>query len=286
MITMDNILNIGNKVPHANHAFFGVKKQAKTKFIPIIFFLSLIVIGVAFFIQSNYFDNDENKESITNIFAKDNISIVEDILWEYHEDHTYRTTDLFVCGDMSMELWNILKSKGFDSKIKIGNIDNDTIGKNVNFTQYNHAWVMAEIDSEWFALETTGGFIADEEKYPLYYRKTIEFGTPFGFKNYMDLIKKYNVEKNISESVYELCNEYYDAYSKEHDYHNSLIGEWNEKYAGKAPSKEAILFSEKIDEQNIIVEEKENIYEGCSLTIIHIQNTMNETYEMILNIGA
>ncbi|MCK5476910.1 MAG: hypothetical protein KAI55_03245 [Candidatus Aenigmarchaeota archaeon] len=283
---MDNIINIGNKVPHATHAFFTMKKQAKTKFIPIIFFLSLIFIGVAFFIQSNYFDNNENKESITNIFTKSNVSIVENILQEYHEDHIYSITDFFVCGDMSMELWNILKSKGFDSKIKIGNVDNNTIGEELNFTQYNHAWVMAKIDNEWFALETTGGFIADEAKYPLYYRKTIEFSTPFGFKNYLDLIKKYNVEKNISESIYELCNEYYNAYSKEYNYHNSLIREWNEKYASKVSSKEAILFSEKIDGQNIIVEEKENIYEGCSLTIIHLQSTMNETYEMILNIDS
>ena len=113
----------------------------------------------------------------------------------------------------------------------------------------------------------------------MYYRKTIEFSNPFEFKNYLNLIKKYNVEKNISESVYELCNEYYNTYSKEHDYHNSLIKEWNEKYAGKTSSKEANLFIEKIDEQKIIMEEKENIYAGCSSTIIHIQKTMNETYE-------
>ena len=282
MITMDNILNIANNAHPAKHAFSKVKKQAKSKIIPIIFFLSLIILGVAFFIHSNDFNNYEKKEAIINIFAKDNISLVEDILQKYHEDHTYSTTDLFVCGDMSMELWNILESKGFDSKIKIGNVDNDTIGEELNFTQYNHAWVMTKIDNEWFAIETTGGFIAREEKHPLYYRKTIEFSNPFEFKNYLNLIKKYNVEKNISESIFELCNEYYNIYSEEHNYHNSLINEWNEKYAGKVSSKEANLFSEKIDEQKIITEEKENIYEGCSSTIIHIQKTMNETYEMIL----
>jgi len=243
----------------------------------------LIIAGMGFFAYFEYFNEEATFHPQIALFEKDNTTIVKNILQKYYQDHTYSKKDLFVCSDMATDVWNMVKSKGFDAKIKIGNIDNSTKDEELNFSQYNHAWVMARIDNSWYALETTGGFIAAESQYPLYYRKTIEFGNPLEFKNYLDLIKTYNIQANILNNISQLCGNIYEDYTKEHRYYNTLVDAWNKKYAGKPVSTEADLLNEKLQKQQTVMKEKETLYNGCILTTAEIQNQIDATNREIEN---
>ena len=260
-----------------------MKRHAQSK--SIISLLTLIIIGMASFIYIEHFNEDINLPlQLSFLFEKDNITIVKNIIEKYHQDHTYSKKDLFVCSDMAIDVWNILKSKGFDVKIKIGNINNSTINEKLNFTQYNHAWIMIRIKNNLYALETTRGIIATKSQYPIYYKKTIEFNNPLEFKNYLDMIKKYNIQANTINNISNLCNNTYSNYIKEYSYYNSLVETWNKKYSGKLTSKEADLFNEKLNKQKIITKEKENIHNGCILTVDELQKQIKTTYTELKNI--
>jgi len=145
---------------------------------------------------------------------EDKIQILEEILKDYHEKHTYSKEDFFVCSDMAIDVWNILETKGINAEIAIGNVDVpiDSID------QINHAWVMAEVaPNQWLALEVTGGYIVYYEDNPNYYRGYF-FDTPREFKKYLELVRKYNekVEKIVMlQNQYEkLYNEYIYEYNK------------------------------------------------------------------------
>lgn len=77
----------------------------------------------------------------------------------YHETHVYSAYDLFVCGDMAAEVWNMLKAQGIKSILVVGNKDmaiDDILNS-------NHAWVLAEIaPGEYLALETTAGRVVQK----------------------------------------------------------------------------------------------------------------------------
>lgn len=48
---------------------------------------------------------------------------VTQMIKNYHETHTYSKIDLFVCGDMSAEVWNLLKTQGINAKMVVGSIN-------------------------------------------------------------------------------------------------------------------------------------------------------------------
>lgn len=70
-----------------------------------------------------------------------NVEILTDIIKEYYKTHTYSKFDLFVCGDMAIDVWNMVETRGINAKIVVGNVDDP----NADWTEYNHAWVLAEV---------------------------------------------------------------------------------------------------------------------------------------------
>lgn len=85
-----------------------------------------------------------------------NIRIVKHIVEEYHKTHTYSKPDWFVCFDMAIDVWNMVKTKGINAKLLVGDVEKDV----TNIREANHVWVMAETSpNKWIALETTGGFL-------------------------------------------------------------------------------------------------------------------------------
>ncbi|MCX5809306.1 MAG: EB domain-containing protein [Proteobacteria bacterium] len=85
-----------------------------------------------------------------------NTRIVKNIVEEYHKMHTYSMTDLFVCVDMAIDVWNMAKTKGINAILVVGNTGKDV----TDIQEANHAWVIAEVSlNKRIALETTGGFI-------------------------------------------------------------------------------------------------------------------------------
>ena len=121
----------------------------------------------------------------------------ENIIEYYHQTHVYSTWDMFVCSDMSSEVWNMLKAQGINSIVVIGNIDN-AVG---DIIQSDHAWVMAEVASgKYLALETTAGYAVPKSQNQLYYRGWY-FDSPSEIKNYNQLIWEYNTRVDIHNQI-------------------------------------------------------------------------------------
>jgi hypothetical protein len=115
--------------------------------------------------------------------------IAEQIVKNYHAIHVYSTSDMFICGDMSAEVSNVLKSQGIGSVIAIGDPNNAI----TDILQSNHAWVLADIGGgQKLALETTAGVVMTQAEHPLYYHGWY-FSSPSDLKANNDLIKEYNV---------------------------------------------------------------------------------------------
>jgi hypothetical protein len=116
---------------------------------------------------------------------KMNIQISKGVVEEYHQTHSYYGNGIFECGDMANDVWNMLKTRGINAKIQIGNVDKD----NATLFESNHAWVLAEVSADkWLALETTGGYLEDN---PRYYGGW-SFYTPKQFKKYLLLLTQFN----------------------------------------------------------------------------------------------
>ena len=134
----------------------------------------------------------------------------EKIVKYYHETHVYSAYDLFVCSDMSAEVWNMLKAAGISSVIVVGNKDT-AIG---DILQSNHAWVLAEVSpDQYLALETTGGYAVTASEKPLYYRGW-SFDSPADLKSYNDLIKEYNVRVGIRNNIAAEDREIVDEFNR------------------------------------------------------------------------
>ncbi|VUT27648.1 MAG: hypothetical protein SYNGOMJ08_00195 [Candidatus Syntrophoarchaeum sp. GoM_oil] len=114
-----------------------------------------------------------------------NIQIVTEIVEDYYKTHTYNLSDRFVCADMAIDVWNMVETQGINAKIAVGNVNNP----DVDWTEYDHAWVVAETSpGKWLALETTAGYVTDEDNY----YKGYFFENPKEFKEYLERIKEYN----------------------------------------------------------------------------------------------
>lgn len=145
-------------------------------------------------------------------------------LADYKKKHTYSTEDFFVCADMVIDVWNILKTQGIVSKITVGNVESDIrLGtSDLEFiARMNHAWLLSEVKpGEWVPLEVTGGFIVDPgaPNHDLYVNG-ITFESPRQFKDFSDM----------RVSFHRTCAEAGKA-----------VESYNSQYAGKVASRESL----------------------------------------------
>jgi len=122
---------------------------------------------------------------------------VAQIVKNYHETHTYSKTDLFVCSDMSSEVWNLLKTQGIPALMAIGDITT----RLTDITLCTHAWVLAEVaPGKYLALETTLGTTVADSKNVLYY-KGWTFKSPQDIKDYQQIVVKYNEGVNFHNAL-------------------------------------------------------------------------------------
>jgi CheY-like chemotaxis protein len=115
-----------------------------------------------------------------------NAGIVREIAEGYHNTHTYlgvqtgQSGDIYVCLDMAKDVWNMIKTRGINAALVVGNV-NRTI---TTIEDINHAWVLAEVGPmDWLAIETTGGYVVTKEENPLYYTG-MQFDTPADMMEY------------------------------------------------------------------------------------------------------
>ncbi len=105
---------------------------------------------------------------------------MNDVATDYHQKHTYLSTDAFVCVDMACDVWNMVRTRGLNSKIMVGNVEKDM----ASLSEANHAWVMAEVSpDEWLAIESTGGRVVQQSENARYYRGR-SFSSPREFKDF------------------------------------------------------------------------------------------------------
>ena len=97
---------------------------------------------------------------------------------------------------MAIDVWNQLKTNGIESKIMVGNINENVTAWNYRqlVRESNHAWVVAKLSStEKVAIETTAGVVIKPGmNNASAYFKGIEFDNPGQIKRFDSLRKKTN----------------------------------------------------------------------------------------------
>jgi hypothetical protein len=175
------------------------------------------------------------------------------IVKNYHETHTYSVTDLFVCSDMASEVWNLLKTKGINALMVVGDIN----VRITDITLAGHAWVLAEVSpGQYLALETTLGTTVAESKNPLYYHGWT-FTSPADIKTYQQVVVQYN------EGV---------------KFHNSLITEDNRivaLYNGSANQQEADQWLAVHNELGSLITQKETDLNKLHATLDGLATVLN-----------
>lgn len=132
----------------------------------------------------------------SDIVGDTTLETVTNIIEFYHATHAYSKADLFVCSDMASEIWSMLKAQGIDSLICVGDIDISIS----DILLSTHAWVLADIDGQYLALETTGGYVVYKKDNPLYYQGWY-FDSPADMKSYNELVKEYNVRVTLINQI-------------------------------------------------------------------------------------
>lgn len=158
-------------------------------------------------------DRSNVPDKKTNDRAK-NLALLDHILKDYRQNHTYMDGDIFDCDNMAKDIWNILRTKGFRAKLAGGNVKKNIMKSTDSFLmESDHAWVMAELSpGKWMAMECTGGYLVPEEQNPLYYKSAIFFNNPTEMENFLGTMK----------TAKAACTEF-----------NTLVRGWNKAVAGK-----------------------------------------------------
>ena len=142
--------------------------------------------------------------------ASENVRILAEIVAEYHKTHTYIEDDIFVCGDMASDVWNIVRTRGIAAKIQIGNVNADI----ESVLQSNHAWVLAEVSpGKWVALEATGGYVVHRNQNERYYHGH-SFSNPRQLKEYSNLLRQFQAAVGKDGNARGNYNTLVEAYNR------------------------------------------------------------------------
>jgi len=134
----------------------------------------------------------------------------QNIVKRYHDTHVYSKYDFYVCSDMAMDVWNMLKAQQIEALIQVGNIKTSVS----DITKVDHAWVLAKVSPDgYLALEATGGYAVPEQENDLYY-KGWSFGSPREYKSYIEIRQEYNIRVGIIKQLNEKAETTYEEYQK------------------------------------------------------------------------
>ena len=183
--------------------------------------------------SSHYYQNVLDEYEWDDIKSLPNYAGIRSILWNYHRQHTYVGNDFFVCVDMALEVWDLMRAAGIPARLMVGNAQTDitlypTVAKYL--AAMNHAWVLVEVSpSTWIPLETTGGFIV-EPSMPNFglYNVGAMFETPKEFKEFCELRK----------SMFATCKDI-----------GPMRDNFNRLYAGRAVTGETAQYTGRIEQR-------------------------------------
>lgn len=107
------------------------KKMKKQNFLVLsIFIITILLSGC---IEDEDSTTTENDYFISITPEEQNVKICEEAAQQYYETHTYVGNDVFDCDNMAIDVWNILKTKGINAEIAVGNVDLDEYDIDVLF---------------------------------------------------------------------------------------------------------------------------------------------------------
>jgi len=197
---------------------------------------------------------------LSEFIEKTPSEIAVDTVEQYYQTHVYSEYDFFVCSDMALDVWDMLKAQGIPALIQIGNVETGA----ENITEADHAWVLAEVSpGHYLALETTTGYAVWEKDNPSYYQGW-SFDNPREYKRFVELRQEYNIRVDVIEQLATKAQETYEAYEEEYDYYQELLSEYDTRYAGHPVSQvlldAAMAYRDKIDAQLAVAKEKEGRY--------------------------
>jgi len=204
------------------------------------------------------------------IIGETPIETAENIVKRYYETHIYSKYGFFVCSDMALDVWNMLKAQGINALIQIGNVK--TPAKDI--TDADHAWVLAEVSpGKYLALETTGGYAVWGEDNPLYY-KGWAFDNPREYKRFVELKYECNIRVKIIEQLVQTFEVVREAGWQAANEYTEMSNEVN-KMSVFDP-----LFSSKVAEVILKVEECGECVGRCN----QLTELINEQTEELENI--
>ena len=194
---------------------------------------------------SDVITSSANAGGVGTYTSDSKVQQLEQIVENYHNTHTYSTVDLFVCADMAIDVWNMVETAGINAKIAVGNIERANSG----WSDWNHAWVLAEVDpSQWVALETTGGYLVYGDANSNYYR-AVFFDTPKDFKEYLNLIRDYSNKVSYCNTLYDQYNVKAADYNRESAYYSDMVNYWNTYYTGQPVSTSSQSYQSQMTAQ-------------------------------------
>ncbi|MFZ2499923.1 zinc-ribbon domain-containing protein [Methanosarcina sp.] len=205
----------------------------------------LLIFCSTFVLVSDLYFCGNSSDTHNKLLEERNIQICERIATEYYGSHTYSEDDIYDCDNMAQDVWNMLKAKGIDAKIAVGNFEPGTqskieegkiVLKNMNYGSpgeikpYNysyqdsgllnsstidsltHAWILAEVSpGSWLAIECTGGYVVYSEENEDYYRG-LTFNNPKNYRSFLDLYGDWKMETLDYENERLYCNKLADTY--------------------------------------------------------------------------
>lgn len=211
----------------------------------ICFFGCLSIISSTYVLVSDNNNYGNSSNSQADIQKEKNIQLCEQLVMEYNGSHIY-IGDIYNCGDMAQDVWDMLRAKGINARIAVGDFEHGTasrteykeyVQKNLDsenfgiFTTYNytdentgllnssmidnltHAWVLAEVSpGDWLAIECTGGYVVSSEDNGKYYHG-LTFSNPKDYRNFLDLYSSWQnqIKDYKNEQLY--CNELLTTYN-------------------------------------------------------------------------
>jgi len=175
-----------------------------------------------------------------------NVRLCEQIAAEYASGHTYSKDDVYDCDNMAQDVWNMLKAKGINARIAVGNFESAEDGRITNKTaaqkspdaghlgeievpsrtygnmnvsnskaidSFNHAWVLAEVSpGSWLAIECTGGYVVYSDENEKYYQG-LTFGNPKNYRSFLSLYRDWKIKALDCETEKSYYNELIKPYN-------------------------------------------------------------------------
>lgn len=179
------------------------------------------------------------------------VATLLDIVAQYHKSHTYLTNEvgdnIYVCGDMACDVWDMVLAKGIHAKIVVGDIDEDI----TSIAQANHAWVLAEVsEGEWMALEATAGYGIRRNQNRRYFYGC-RFSTAREYRDFEHLKRQFNETLAKGRAVEDNYNKLASAYNNADE---------NGRTALKGPlQQQAAILRERVSDLRQLKEELDKL---------------------------